>query len=198
MKLAVLVSGNGSNLQALIDASLSDPEFGADISVVISDRVDAFGLQRAAKAGIATETVNWTDRTIGTDHVIDLLDRYGIDAVVLAGFMRILGPAVIARYPRRIINIHPSLLPAFPGKDAIGAAIQHGVKVTGVTVHFVDEEVDHGPIIAQKAVEVIDGDDRDSLSSRIQAQEHLLLPAVVKSMSSKTLASEFTGSATWS
>jgi len=188
MKLAVLISGNGSNLAALIAAS-ADASFGASIEVVISDNPDAFGLHRATEAGIPTGLISWSDRTTGTDQLLGLLDQYSVDAVVLAGFMRILGPAAIAHYPSRIINIHPSLLPAFPGRDAIGLALDHGVKVTGVTVHFVDEEVDHGPIIAQKAVDVVDGDDRASLAVRIQQQEHILLPAVVSAFANGRLRS---------
>lgn len=178
-RLAVLVSGNGTNLQALVDAT-ADPGFGASIVVVVSDRPDAYALTRAEAAGIPTEVVPWSpDRTRSTKAVIDVFERYEVKGVVLAGFMRILGPAAIRRYPNRIINVHPSLLPSFAGSKAIEAALAHGVKVTGVTVHFVDEEVDHGPIIAQEPVVVEPGDDVESLAARIHIVEHVLLPAVV-------------------
>ena len=181
MRLAVLASGNGSNLQALLDAAAADDDFGGSYALVVSDRPDALALQRAAAAGVATETIQWSrDRDASTSQLLEVLERHRIDAVVLAGFMRILGPAAIAHYPNRILNIHPSLLPAFPGADAIGAALAHGVRWTGVTVHFVDEEVDHGPIIAQTPVEVLADDDRTSLQIRIQAEEHVLYPAVVR------------------
>ncbi len=179
MKLAVLISGNGTNLQALIDASRR-PGFGASLEVVVCDKPDAFGLERAVSAGIPTEVIGWTsERNASTERLLEILDQYDVEALVLAGFMRILGPAAISRFPNRIINIHPSLLPDFPGYDAIGAALAEGVETTGVTVHFVDEEVDHGPIIAQRTVAVAPDETRESLASRIHEVEHELLPSVV-------------------
>lgn len=140
-------------------------------------------LERAARAGIETEVVRWQDhddRTAFSSAVAEVVSRHGGDGVVLAGFMRVLDPVFIDRFPNRILNIHPSLLPAFPGSSAVEAAINHSVKVTGVTVHFVDEKVDNGPIIAQVPVEVLDDDTVDTLHRRIQVEEHRLYPKVVE------------------
>ncbi|MEX1281466.1 MAG: phosphoribosylglycinamide formyltransferase [Acidimicrobiia bacterium] len=182
MRTAVLVSGSGSNLQSLLDRSASDPGFGAEIVLVLSDRPGVRGLERASAAGVPTAVVAWADhadRAAFTTAVCDAIDAAGAELVVLAGFMRILAPEAVRRFPGRILNIHPSLLPAFPGAHAVEDALAHGVKLAGVTVHVVDEEVDHGPIIAQRAVEVRPDDDRDSLHARIQAVEHELYPDVV-------------------
>ncbi len=182
MRTAVLVSGSGSNLQSLLDRSVSDPGFGAEIVLVLSDRPGVRGLERATAAGVPTAVVAWADhadRAAFTAAVCDAIDAAGAELVVLAGFMRILAPEAVRRFPGRILNIHPSLLPAFPGARAVEDALAHGVKLAGVTVHVVDEEVDHGPIIAQRAVEVRPDDDRDSLHARIQAVEHELYPDVV-------------------
>ena len=176
--IAVLVSGSGSNLQALIDHL--DPGLSR-ICLVLSDKESAFGLERARAAGIPTAVVPWTgDRTSFTTAICDALDVAGAELVVLAGFMRVLGPEAIERFPDRMLNIHPSLLPAFPGAHAVGDALQHGVKVTGVTIHFVDEKVDHGPIVVQEAVEVSADDTEDTLHARIQEVEHRWYPAVVE------------------
>ena len=179
--IAVLISGSGTNLQSLIDAERSGT-LACSISVVISDRPGVRGLERAAEAGISTAVVAWAehpDREAFTKAICDVADEYGVQALVLAGFMRILAPEAVERFPNAIINVHPALLPSFPGAHAVRLALEHGVVVTGVTVHFVDEEVDHGPIIAQEAVPVLPGDDEESLHRRIQAVEHALLPAVV-------------------
>ncbi len=181
LSIAVLISGSGSNLQALIDASDRD-ELGCAISVVISDRPDVFGLERAAQAGISTEVVDWSDhdsRASFTSSVCDVAERYDVRGLVLAGFMRILSPGAMVRFPNAIINVHPALLPAFPGARAVDLALEYGATLTGVTVHFVDEEVDHGPIIAQESLPVYVGDDAVSLHARIQKVEHRLLPEVV-------------------
>lgn len=181
LPIAVLVSGSGSNLQAIIDAS-SDPLYAAEIAVVISDRPDVFALRRAGDAGIPTAVVDWrsaTDRASFSAAVCDVADAHGAGLLVLAGFMRILAPNAIARFPNRIVNTHPALLPAFPGAHAVPEAIAHGVKITGVTIHFVDEEVDHGPIILQVPVAVEDGDDEVTLQKRIQAVEHEVYPVVI-------------------
>lgn len=179
--IAVLISGSGSNLQALIDAAAADPDFAARIVLVASDRAAAAGLGRAESAGIPTTVLEWTrDRDASTAAMCDLAEAHGAEAIVLAGFMRILGPEVVRRFPNRVLNIHPSLLPAFPGGKAVPQAIEYGVKLTGVTVHFVDEEVDHGPIIAQEVVAVEDGDTPEVLHDRIRRAEHRLYPAVVK------------------
>jgi len=190
LPVAVLVSGSGSNLQALLDASAADPEFGARIAVVISDRPGVGALQRALQSGVPAEVVRWgefNDRESFSVAICDTAERYGAEALILAGFMRILSPAAIDRYPNRIINIHPALLPAFPGAHAVPAALAHGVKVSGVTVHFVDDEVDHGPIIAQQAVPVQSDDTEETLHARIQKEEHLLFPLVIKAFSAGSL-----------
>lgn len=181
LPIAVLISGSGTNLQAIIDASLN-PGFGCSISVVISDRADAKGLDRATRAGIRTDVVEWSDhanRASFTTAVCDTAESHGAKALVLAGFMRILSPDAISRFSDAIINVHPALLPQFPGAHAIEQALAAGVDTTGVTVHFVDELVDHGPIIAQRSVSIEPDDDVDRLHARIQDLEHSLLPEVV-------------------
>ncbi len=190
MKLAVLISGSGTNLQALIDATRADREFGAEIALVLSDRAGVGGLARAEQAGIPTRVVAWRDhpdRDAFTTAVCDAVDEAGAEALILAGFMRILGSAAVRRFPHRIINVHPALLPAFPGAHAVPQALAHGVKLTGVTVHFVDEEVDHGPIIVQEAVPVIAGDTESVLHARIQEVEHRVFPAAVKAFANGRL-----------
>jgi len=151
--------------------------------MVISDVEDCRALERARQASIETAVVPYRgDRSDFTKEICDVADRAGVEALVLAGFMRILGPDAIARFPHRIVNVHPSLLPAFPGADAVGQALRAGVQVTGVTVHLVDERVDHGPIIAQRAVPVLPGDDEASLHERIQVKEHEIYPRVVRAL----------------
>jgi phosphoribosylglycinamide formyltransferase-1 len=184
LPIAVLISGSGSNLQALLDS----PSHGIDhvISLVVSDRPDARGLERARQAGVATKVVSWSDfgsRTEFTEALCETAEAAGVGALVLAGFMRILAPIAMERFPNAIINVHPALLPAFPGAHAVEAAIDYGVTLTGVTVHFVDEQVDHGPIILQEAVAVRPDDDAESLHTRIQLVEHRVLPEVVSAFS---------------
>ncbi len=181
INIAVLASGSGTNLQALIDA----PDLVGVIGVVLSDRADATALERARGAGIATKVLPWGDyssRSEFSTAIRDEIEKAKVEVVVLAGFIRVLGGELVGAYRNQILNIHPSLLPAFPGAHAIDHALEHGVKVTGVTVHFVDEEVDHGPIIAQRAVPVLPDDDRDSLHARIQVEEHDLYPKVVAAL----------------
>ncbi len=190
MRIAVLVSGSGSNLQALLDAGAG---LGAEIVLVLSDKADAFGLERARRAGIPTSVIRWADhpdREAFTSAVCDAVEEAGAEALVLAGFMRILSAEAVERFPLRILNIHPSLLPSFPGAHAVEDALAHGAKVTGVTVHFVDEQVDHGPTIAQRAVQIEGGDDADSLHARIQQIEHALYPEVVAAFSAGRLRVE--------
>lgn len=178
INIAVLASGSGTNLQALIDA----PDLGAEICLVVSDRPDAAALGRAETAGIESRVVPWGEfdsRAEFTKAILGEIEHSGADGIALAGFMRVLSGELIAVYPNRVLNIHPSLLPAFPGANAVGQALDHGVKVTGVTVHFVDEKVDHGPIIAQRAIPVLPDDDLASLHARIQVEEHDLYPRVV-------------------
>ncbi len=179
--IAVLISGSGTNLQALLDAS-ADPAFGCRIVGVVSDRPEAYGLTRAQNAGIETAVVEWSkygSREDFTDAVVDVSVMLGADALVLAGFMRILSPRAIERFPNAILNTHPSLLPLFPGAQAIEDTLAAGVASTGVTVHFVDELVDHGPIIAKRTVAVMPNDDVGALRLRIQEAEHRLYPEVV-------------------
>jgi phosphoribosylglycinamide formyltransferase 1 len=189
INIAVLASGSGTNLQALIDA----PDLGGDIGVVLSDRPDATALERASMAGIPTKVLPWGDygsRSEFSTAVRDEIEKAKVEVVVLAGFMRVLGGELVSAFRNQILNIHPSLLPAFPGAHAVNQALEHGVKVTGVTVHFVDEEVDHGPIIAQRAVPVLPDDDRDSLHARIQVEEHDLYPRVVAALARREIAVE--------
>lgn len=175
----MLASGSGTNLQALLNVA----GIRSQIAVVVSDRPDAGALIRASSAGIPTAVVRYRDhhdRTSFSMAVADVIEASGAKGVVLAGFMRILSPEFIARFPDRILNVHPSMLPSFPGARAVEDALAHGVRVTGVTVHFVDEQVDHGPVIAQVPVEVEEGDDAGSLHRRIQTVEHDLYPRVVQ------------------
>lgn len=177
--IAVLASGSGTNLQALIDT----PDVASHIRIVVSDKPEAGALSRADDAGVETAVIRWrdhSDRDGFSSAVADVVEESGAKGVVLAGFMRVLSPSFIDRFPNRILNIHPSLLPSFPGTDAVAKALDQGVKVTGVTVHFVDEKVDHGPVIAQRAVSVESDDTMESLHARIQIEEHDLYPTVVR------------------
>jgi phosphoribosylglycinamide formyltransferase-1 len=180
--LGVLISGRGSNLQALIDA-VSSGELDARIAVVVSNKASAAGLDRARAAGIDTLTISHRDYASrdAFDQALAgaLLDR-GVHLVCLAGFMRLIGTPMLEAFPNAIVNIHPSLLPAFPGIDAQAQAIAHGVKVSGVTVHLVTGELDGGPIIMQRAVPVGDDDTAESLAARILVEEHRAYPEAVK------------------
>ncbi|MGH8874613.1 MAG: phosphoribosylglycinamide formyltransferase [Acidimicrobiia bacterium] len=190
IKIAVLVSGSGSNLQAILDAAASDPGFPAQVVVVISDRPGVKALDRAEAVGVPGRVVAWGDfcgREEFTAAVCDEAKAHGAEALILAGFMRILSPEGMKRFPNRIVNVHPALLPAFPGTGAVAQAIAHGVKVSGLTVHFVDEQVDHGPIIAQRIVPVLPDDTEDTLHARIQAEEHDLYPQVVEALANGRL-----------
>lgn len=180
-RFAVLASGEGTNLQAILDAVASG-QIAAEPSLVLTDRPNVKALERAAAAGIHRAVLpfrDFDDREGFTEAVIAEIEGSGADFVVLAGFMRILAPAACETYPNAIINTHPSLLPAFQGASAVAEAIAFGVKMTGCTVHFIDEELDHGPIIVQEAVPVLPGDDEDALHERIKVVEHRLLPEVV-------------------
>jgi len=184
----VLVSGSGTNLAALIDAVGSDPGFGATITVVISDRLGIKAIDRAADAGLPVEVVPFRGgRKAFTKAICRAATAHQAEALVLAGFMRILGPEAIRAFPDRIINIHPSLLPSFPGASAVAEALGYGVTLTGVSVHFVDNNVDHGPIIAQRAVPVLPEDTKESLHARIQWEEHELYPQVIKAFANGRL-----------
>jgi len=189
MRLAVLVSGTGTNLQALLDAAGRGELAPATIAVVVSNKPGVPALARAEAANVPAEVVphKGIAREAFEDALLAALDRHRVEAVVLAGFMRVLTAKFVDRYPLRIVNTHPSLLPAFPGVDAAAQAIAHGVKVSGVTVHFVDASLDGGPIIAQVPVAVEDTDTPASLQARIQREEHRLLPAVVRSLAAGQL-----------
>jgi len=181
-KLAVLVSGRGSNLQAIID-SIEKNNLAAEISLVLSNVKDAYALERCKKHGLESvflDPKKFPNRADYEQQMIDLLHSKSIDLVCLAGFMRILGKKFIAAFSGKIINIHPSLLPAFPGLDVQRKALEHGAKFSGCTVHFVNEEVDGGPIILQSAVPIYDEDNTESLSKRILEQEHIIYPEAIR------------------
>jgi phosphoribosylglycinamide formyltransferase 1 len=174
--IGVLVSGEGTNLQALLDA-------GLPVVAVASDNTKAKGLDRAAKAGIeagAFPAAEFESRERRDQELAEWLGERGVELVVLAGYMRLLSEPFLDRFPGRILNVHPSLLPSFPGAHAVEDALAHGVKVTGATVHFVDQGIDTGPIVLQKAVAVHEGDSPESLHKRIQVVEHRLLPQAVR------------------
>jgi len=182
VNIAVLCSGSGTNLQAIIDGVKSG-YIPAKIALVVSDKMDAFALERAKKVGIETLVLNVKDfasREAFDKEVVKNLRKRNVELVVLAGFMRLLSPYFIGEYRNRIMNIHPALLPSFKGTHAIKDALEYGVKVTGVTVHFVDEEPDAGPIILQKAVEIRDGDTEEKLLERVHAEEHTIYPEAIK------------------
>jgi len=180
--LGVLASGRGSNLQAIVDA-IDAGRCPARVAVVVSDRKDAPALERARRAGIRAvhlEPRAYPDRTAFDAAIAEVLDADGVELVCLAGYMRVLSAEFVRRYRARILNVHPALLPAFRGLDAQRQALLHGVKVSGATVHFVDEGVDTGPIVLQAAVPVLDDDTDTSLSARILAEEHRLYPEAIR------------------
>jgi len=178
-RVAVLVSGSGTNLQALLDDRAIRPH----IALVVSDRPDVVALKRAADAGVEALVIEPADdRAALSRAVADALEQRGIDAIVSAGYLRILGPPVTERWRDRWLNVHPALLPSFPGMHGVRDALAYRVKVTGVSVHFVDEGVDSGPIVLQETVEVRDDDDWDSLEPRIHEVEHRLLPRAVRAL----------------
>jgi len=181
-KLAVLVSGRGSNLQAIID-SIEKNNLAAEISLILSNVPDAYALQRGKKhrlESIFLDPKSFSSRDDYEKQMIELLQTKSIDLVCLAGFMRILGKKFIEAFSGKIINIHPSLLPAFPGLNVQEKALQHGVRFSGCTVHFVNEEVDGGAIISQAVVPILDADDTQSLSDRILEQEHIIYPEAIR------------------
>ena len=181
-RLGVLISGRGSNLQSLIDAT-AEGRLDATIAVVISNQEDAGGLERARAAGIEAIVVShrgWPSRDEYDHALARELRQRDVGLVCLAGFMRVIGAPLIDAYPNRILNIHPALLPAFPGVDAQRQALDHGVKVSGVTVHLVTRELDAGPIVLQRTVAVVDDDTRETLAARILEQEHRAYPEAVE------------------
>lgn len=180
--LGILISGRGSNLQAIIDA-IATGALDARIAVVISNRAGVAGLDRAATAGIETLTIShkaYATREAYDAVLVRELQARGVALVCLAGFMRLLSPVFVDAFPGAILNIHPALLPAFPGVDAQRQAWLHGVKVSGVTVHLVDNHLDAGPIVLQKAVPVLEDDTPDSLAARILVEEHIVYPEAIK------------------
>ncbi|PLS17022.1 phosphoribosylglycinamide formyltransferase [Bacillus sp. M6-12] len=183
-RIAVFASGNGSNFQAIADA-IRNKSLDAAICLLVSDNPEAFAVERARKEDINTfifQPKQYASKEEFEKEILDQLKLEQIELIVLAGYMRLIGTTLLKAYPRRIINIHPSLLPAFPGKDAIGQAISAGVKETGVTVHFVDEGMDTGTVIKQSSIPVFEGDTRESLQKRIQNNEHQLYPSVLQKL----------------
>lgn len=181
-RVAILISGRGSNMAALIEAA-AEPAFPAEIVLVVSNRPDAAGLGRAAERGIATAVIDhkrFADREAFEHALHATLEQARIDLICLAGFMRVLTPWFLSRWPARVINIHPALLPAFPGLDTHARVLAAGAKVHGATVHFVVPEVDAGPIIVQGAVPVQDGDTEDTLAARVLAVEHKIYPYALR------------------
>jgi phosphoribosylglycinamide formyltransferase-1 len=181
LRLAVLASGRGSNLQALVDAGQTGGMDGT-VALVVSDNPGSYALERAKKQGIPScviERKSFASRRAFDSALADAVRESGAELVALAGFMRVISPSFLFRFPGKVINIHPSLLPAFPGLDAQKQALEYGVKITGCTVHFVDEGVDNGPIIIQSAVPVLPGDTVELLSARILEQEHIIYPKAV-------------------
>jgi phosphoribosylglycinamide formyltransferase-1 len=180
--LGILASGRGSNLQAILDA-IAGGRCPARVAVVVSDRKDAPALDRARRAGIRAVYLDshaFPDRVAFDEAVAAVLDEHGVALVCLAGYMRILSPEFVRRYRARILNVHPALLPAFPGLHAQRQALEHGARVAGATVHLVDEGVDTGPIVLQGAVPVLDGDTEETLSARILVEEHRLYPEAIR------------------
>lgn len=181
LRLGVLVSGRGSNLEAILDA-IKQEKLSARVTVVISNKKDAAALERAARHQVPAlflDPTHYSRREEYDAAILQQLNEFGVELVVLAGYMRLVTPTLIQPYHNRIINTHPSLLPAFPGMHAQRQALSYGVRVSGCTIHFVDEEMDHGPIIAQASVPVFEGDTVEQLSERILAEEHRLLPQVL-------------------
>jgi phosphoribosylglycinamide formyltransferase-1 len=181
-RIAVLISGRGSNLQSIIDA-IADRSLDATLALVVSNRSEAAGLARARDAGIEALCLSqrdYRDRDAYDRAIVTVLRAHNVDLVCLAGFMRLVGTPLLEAFPQRILNIHPSLLPAFPGLDAQQQALAHGVRVSGATVHVVTPELDGGPIILQAPVPVLDDDTVETLSARILVEEHRIYPEAIR------------------
>jgi phosphoribosylglycinamide formyltransferase-1 len=181
-RVGVLLSGRGSNFRAL-HAAMTAGEVPAQIALVVSNRAEAAGLATARELGLSTVCIPHRGEPTREEHdakIVAALERHGVEWVCLAGYMRLLSGVLIRAFPQRILNIHPSLLPAFPGLDAQGQALEYGVAISGCTVHLVDEELDHGPIVVQRTVAVESNDSVDSLSARILEQEHRAYPEALK------------------
>ncbi len=189
-RLGILLSGRGSNFLAIADAIDRGRITNAEISIVISNRAEAAGIAAANTRGLATRVIEARGRKRAEQdaEIVACLREHGVALVCLAGYMRLLSPEFVAAYPQAILNIHPSLLPAFPGLDAQLQALRYGVAITGCTVHFVDEQLDHGVIVLQRAVPVLEGDDEAALSARILEQEHVAYPEAI----SRVLSGNYT------
>lgn len=188
-KLGVLISGSGTNLQAIIDAC-QQPDYPAQVAVVISSKADAYGLVRAKKAGLPSFALKRSDFPSEEAYniaILNILREYKVDLVVLAGYMRLVGKPVLNAFKQAVINLHPSLLPAFPGANAVEDALNYGVKITGITIHFADEQYDTGPIIIQEIVPVHQNDTKETLLMRIHKVEHRYLPYAIKLWATKRL-----------
>ncbi|MEH7503513.1 phosphoribosylglycinamide formyltransferase [Neobacillus drentensis] len=181
-KIAVFASGSGSNFQAIIDVIQAD-QLDANISLLVCDKPGAFAIDRARAAKIPSfvfTAKDYPSKEHFEEEILAQLRTYGVEFIVLAGYMRLIGPKLLAEYKGRIVNIHPSLLPAFPGKDAIGQALAAKAKWSGVTIHFVDEGMDTGPIIIQERVRIDENETRESLQLKVQKSEHKLYPSVLQ------------------
>lgn len=185
-KIAVFASGSGSNFQALVDAAKANGQ-SYEIVLLVCDKPGAYAIERAQQAEVPSLEISPKDFATKADYEKEILQKLqmsGVELIVLAGYMRLIGETLLSAYEGRIVNIHPSLLPSFPGKDAIGQAFQAKVKITGVTVHYVDEGMDTGPIIAQEAVKMEENETRESLEAKIHQVEHLLYPNVIQKLCS--------------
>jgi phosphoribosylglycinamide formyltransferase 1 len=188
--IGVLVSGSGTNLQAILDAQARG-DLGAEVRVVISNKAGVRALERAAAAGVPSRVLphkEFSSRESYDDALVAVLREHRVEIVALAGFMRLVTPRLLEAFPQRVVNIHPSLLPAFPGLHAQRQALEHGARVSGCTVHLVDSGLDSGPIIAQAAVPVLDGDDEAALTARILTEEHRLYPAALRAIAEGRVA----------
>lgn len=191
MRLGILISGRGSNFEAIANA-IARRKLDAEIAIVISNRASAGGLEIARQRGIPMRVIEsrGMEREAYDKLVIEELRTHEVDLVCLAGFMRLLSASFVQSFPNRVVNIHPSLLPAFPGLDAQRQALEYGAKITGCTVHLVDEFLDSGPILVQSAVPVLDADTVDTLSARILAQEHVIYPKAIQYLAEQRVTLE--------
>lgn len=192
IKLAILASGSGTNLENIAQA-IEDGEIPAKVSIVISDNPKAFALKRASRRGIPARVIlasDYPDRKAYDQKIIEVLQTADVGLVVLAGYMKLVGPRMVEAFEGRIMNIHPALLPSFPGTHSVRDALEYGVKVSGVTVHFVDTGLDTGPIILQESVPVLEGDDEETLHDRIHQVEYRLFPEAIRLYAEKRLVIE--------
>ncbi|MGG3843537.1 phosphoribosylglycinamide formyltransferase [Anoxybacillus kestanbolensis] len=186
-RIAIFASGSGTNFQAIVDA-VKKGDIQAEVALLVCDRLHAKVIERAIREHVPVFVFNpkqYETKQQFEREILQQLQQKEIDWIVLAGYMRLIGPTLLQAYPNKIVNIHPSLLPSFPGKDAIGQAYRYGVKVTGVTVHYVDEGMDTGPIIAQQALYIDDGEPLESVERRIHEIEHVLYPKVIQQLVSE-------------